>query len=71
MAMTVMTEWGIAKTADFGNMVYNLIMAGILNKTERDSLNDFAGVFDFSEAFVLPYLPESLQGVPRKKRKKA
>ena len=69
MAMTVMTEWGIAKTADFGNMVYSLIKVGIFNKTEADSLSDFAEVFDFTEAFVVPYLPESLKPTPKKKRK--
>ncbi|MCL1857536.1 MAG: hypothetical protein FWF84_07880 [Kiritimatiellaeota bacterium] len=66
MAMAVMTSWGIAKTEDFGNMVYHLIDAGVFTKTGNDAHNDFAGVFDFTEAFVLPYLPESLKPVSRK-----
>jgi uncharacterized repeat protein (TIGR04138 family) len=66
MAMTVMTEWGLSKTEDFGNMVYNLIGAGILGKTDADRQNDFAAVFDFTEVFVLPYLPENLQPKTRK-----
>ena len=70
MAMTVMTEWGLSRTTDFGNMVYSLIKAKVFNKTEADSLDDFAGVFDFTEAFVLPYLPEGLHDTPKKKRKK-
>ena len=70
MAMTVMASWGITKTEDFGNMVYSLIDAGVFTKTGADSHQDFADVFDFTETFVLPYLPESLKPALRKKEKK-
>lgn len=51
MAKTVLASWGCAKTADFGNIVYNMIAAGIMSKTEQDDIRDFHAVYDFEEAF--------------------
>ena len=58
MAFTVFAEWGIHKTADFGEIVFNLVEAGRLGKTESDSRDDFKDVFDFREAFLSPYAPK-------------
>ena len=58
MALTVLAQWGIHSTADLGEIVYNLIRSGELEKTPHDSRADFDGVFDFEEAlrreFVVP-----------------
>lgn len=51
MARTVLQHWGIQSTADFGKIVFLLIEAKLLRKTEEDSLEDFNGVFDFEKAF--------------------
>jgi uncharacterized repeat protein (TIGR04138 family) len=51
MVKTVFSHWGITKTEDFGNIVYNMIGKGMLSKTEEDSVEDFKDVFDFEEAF--------------------
>jgi uncharacterized repeat protein (TIGR04138 family) len=51
MAKTVFAHWGITKTEDLGNIVFNLINKKILSKTEEDSLNDFKEVYDFETAF--------------------
>ena len=51
MAKTVLGHWSIGKTEDIGNIVFNMISAGLLSKTEGDSLDDFRGVFDFEAAF--------------------
>lgn len=51
MAKTVLTHWGITRTEDFGNMVYNMLKSRLLSKTESDSLNDFKDVYDFETAF--------------------
>ena len=51
MVKTVFSHWGINKTEDFGNIVFNLIEKEILSKTENDSLADFKEVYDFSKAF--------------------
>ncbi|MBR7105931.1 MAG: hypothetical protein IKC88_02980 [Opitutales bacterium] len=57
MAFTLFEEWGVHKTEDFGEIVFNMIQAQALRKTEEDKIEDFAGVFDFHEAFVAPFLP--------------
>ena len=54
MAQQVLEHWGIARTADFGNIVYNLISVKLLAKTETDSMDDFKDVFDFKKAFTRP-----------------
>jgi len=58
MVMTVFDTWGIHSCEDIGNMVFNLIDAGIFGKTEEDSIEDFKNVYDFDEAFVKPFAPE-------------
>jgi uncharacterized repeat protein (TIGR04138 family) len=41
----------VAKTSDFGNIVFNLIGVKLLSKTDNDSIDDFSDVFDFNKAF--------------------
>ncbi len=57
MVPTVFNYWGIHRGEDFGEMVYNFIREGVFGKTDTDSKEDFAGVYDFHEAFVAPFLP--------------
>jgi len=57
MVITVLSYWGIRTCEDIGNMVFNLITAGIFGKTEEDSIDDFKNVFDFQDAFVRPFEP--------------
>ena len=59
MAITVLGEWGIKKGEDFGEIVFNMVEAGLLAKTDKDSREDFRGGYDFEEAFRKPYLPEN------------
>jgi len=59
MAMTLLNNWGIRSTEDFGEIVFNLVEYGVFGKTEKDSREDFKTVFDFEEAFVWPFLPPS------------
>jgi uncharacterized repeat protein (TIGR04138 family) len=51
MALTVLKLWGIRSTSDLGEIVYNLIASGDLEKTPTDSRADFNNVFDFEHAF--------------------
>ncbi len=55
MAKEVLNFWGVRGTEDFGNIVFNLVDAGLLLKTERDRIDDFIGVYDFDEAFERDY----------------
>jgi uncharacterized repeat protein (TIGR04138 family) len=61
MAMTVLEEWGIRSCQDFGDIVFNMVDIGLLAKTEKDSRADFAGGYNFYDAFRKPYLPRSKQ----------
>ena len=63
LVMTVFDNWGIHSCEDIGNMVFNLIGAGIFGKTEEDSIDDFKNVYDFGEAFVKPFAPAKAQAV--------
>ena len=51
MARPVFRHWGITRTDDFGEIVFNLIRADLLQKTADDRKEDFFALFDFEEAF--------------------
>ncbi|HEV3118502.1 MAG TPA: Minf_1886 family protein [Gemmataceae bacterium] len=52
MARVVFRMWGITRTADFGEMVFNLVSEGLMSKTDQDSREDFHDIFDFDQALV-------------------
>ena len=43
----VLEQWGITKSGDFGEIVFNLVDSGLMGKTETDTLDDFKGLYDF------------------------
>lgn len=51
LAKTVLMNWGVVATSDFGRIVFDMVEASILRKTEEDSIEDFSDVFEFDEAF--------------------
>jgi len=51
LARTVLAEWGIHATQDFGEVVFNLVEAGLLSRTDKDTREEFANAYDFAEAF--------------------
>ena len=51
MARTVLEHWGITSTEDFGHIVFNMVDAGILGKTDSDSIDDFKNGYNFKEVF--------------------
>lgn len=51
LARSVFAQWGITRTDDFGEIVFNLIKVDLLQKTADDRKEDFFGLFDFEEAF--------------------
>jgi uncharacterized repeat protein (TIGR04138 family) len=55
LAGTVLRLWNIQSTLDFGRIVFALIEAGHMQKTDEDTLEDFRNVFDFKTAFELDY----------------
>jgi uncharacterized repeat protein (TIGR04138 family) len=53
LAGLVLSRWGVRRTEDFGTIVYALIDRKELRSSEKDSIEDFKGVYDFTEAFAV------------------
>jgi uncharacterized repeat protein (TIGR04138 family) len=51
MARTVLRRWNIQSTEDFGAIVFAMVEAGLMHKTDDDAMDDFVDVFDFAVAF--------------------
>lgn len=51
MAKTVLNSWGVRRTGDFGEIVFNLIQIRQMRKTPSDRREDFDDVYDFDDAF--------------------
>lgn len=52
LARIVLHLWGIDATADIGELVFNLIEAELLSKTESDCKTDFHEVCDLDEVLL-------------------
>jgi uncharacterized repeat protein (TIGR04138 family) len=52
MAKCVLNSWGVYKTGDFGEIVFNLIRIGQMRKTKDDRREDFDDVFDFESGLT-------------------
>jgi len=55
MAKVVLNSWGIYRTDDLGEIVYNLIEIGEMTKSEADRREDFRNLYDFREVFQERY----------------
>jgi len=58
MAYSLMENWGLRQTEDFGEVVFNLVEYGIFGKTETDNRQDFTEVYDFASTFKEPFEPQ-------------
>ena len=52
LAKTVLHTWKIRRTEDFGRIVFAMVEAQLLRKTDEDSMEDFENVYDFDEVFT-------------------
>jgi len=57
MSRLVLESWGVRSCEDVGNLVFNLVDAGVFSKTDRDTPDEFRNGFDFDEAFLAPFRP--------------
>ena len=55
MSRTVLRVWGINKTGDIGEIVFNLIEAGLLGKADSDQRSDFHDLCDLDATLVDSY----------------
>jgi len=60
ITFAVLAKWGIHCTEDIGVIVFNLVEAGELGKTEKDSPADFVNLYDFKEVFEKPFTPQKV-----------
>jgi uncharacterized repeat protein (TIGR04138 family) len=59
LAVMVFDVWGVRKTADFGAIVFNLVEADLMSRSEDDSREDFEGVYEFRDVFRIDAKPRS------------
>lgn len=59
MVVTVLEEWGVRNSRDFGEIVFNMVEIELLAKTDKDNRDDFNNGYDFTEAFRKPFWPPS------------
>ncbi len=52
MAALVFDRWGVRRSGDFGEIVFNLIDAELLSRRASDSRLDFVDGLDFRETFA-------------------
>ena len=62
LARDVLGYWGIHRTEDLGRIVFTLVGVGLLSTQPMDREEDFAGVYDFTDAFSQPYGWEGVSG---------
>ncbi|MCU0867196.1 MAG: hypothetical protein MUC36_25725 [Planctomycetes bacterium] len=62
MAAPVFERWGVRRSGDFGEIVFNLIDAGLLSRRPTDSRLDFVDGLDFDETFARKHR-ESLERI--------
>ena len=51
MTLMVLKHWGIEKTEDFGNIVFNLVTNKVLSKTDEDNIESFKNRYDLRQVF--------------------
>jgi uncharacterized repeat protein (TIGR04138 family) len=57
LAAEVWRRWGVRESLDWGRIVFLLVEAGMLNRQENDTIEDFRSDLDFDRAFVAGYRP--------------
>jgi uncharacterized repeat protein (TIGR04138 family) len=66
LSIAVFKKWGITSTGDFGRIVFELIEAGEMRKTQNDQLDDFIDVYEFNKVFNEDYSLDTAEAFSRK-----
>ena len=51
LTASVFEHWGVRETRDFGEIVFNLVGANLMSKTEDDCIEDYTDVYHFDDEF--------------------
>lgn len=60
LARTVLAEWNVHTTRDVGRIVFLMVEAGEMGRTDEDDEKDFADVWSFEDAFPAEPGPASI-----------
>jgi uncharacterized repeat protein (TIGR04138 family) len=63
LAPHVLAHWGVTRTEDIGRIVFTLVEVGLLVTQPGDQEADFAGVYDFGQAFGDSYEWRGVRGM--------
>ena len=63
MSLTVLTEWGITRCEDFGEIVFQYGGAQIAFQNRRRLPRGFPSIYTFKEAFERPFRPQKPRSV--------
>lgn len=58
LSFALLNNWGIKKSVDVGNIVFNIIDTGLFGRSPEDRIEDFVNIYDFKEAFQKPFEPK-------------
>lgn len=53
LAKVVLSTWNVDSTSCFGDLVYNMIDAEMMKKSDQDRREDFDDVYDFNDVFEI------------------
>ena len=65
LTMMVLRHWGIKRTEDIGNIVFNLVDNKVLSKTEDDRIEHFRNAYNFEEVFDKGYRHQLAKKISR------
>jgi len=69
MAPIVFRRWGVRQTDDIGHIVFNLIEANKLSRSDRDDIADFQNLFDLENALREGFVITTCTNKPQKGRR--
>jgi len=58
LSFALLNNWGIKKSVDVGNIVFNIIDTKLFGRSAEDQIEDFVNIYDFKEAFLKPFEPK-------------
>ena len=71
LAKLVFEFWGVHRTEDFGDIVFNMVEDGLMGRQETDTKQDFADGYNFEDAFVKEAMkqPAKIVSPPHRQRR--
>ena len=65
MTLTVLYSWGVRRTEDIGNIVFNLVDNHLLSRSEEDCYEEFCNGYSFEAVFRQGYQKQLAKKISR------